>query len=387
MNSDASTRTFTLTRLVGAMACMAWLASAPAMAQSSYAMTVLNPLTAGTTLDTVFDPWAIDANDVVVSGARQFGAYEKFLFSIGLQGFSTYYAVKWSATTAASVAPKKIYSSARAVLAVSKGGTKLLVNYDRQNKFYGVLDARTGALSSTTGMPMSGEVISDVGVVGWSGYPSSDAYGTWSPSAGVVTLSGLPGEGLVSLFAINRTGLVAGNAVRGAFQGFVAQGSTVQYLEPDDTSASVVRDLTDGGKVLVERYKTTGCEPLTDACKVVPPSTSAIWQQGVFTPLVSSLNGKFVVATHLNNQGVVLGRAFDDYDQSQGEITGRGRAVIWVNGVPTDLTDWVNAKGAGIKAGQYINRVVALNDRGSLVGSLYDPVKKAESVVRLSARP
>lgn len=108
---------------------------------------------------------------------------------------------------------------------------------------------------------------------------------------------------------------------------------------------------------------------------------SYLLANGVLTPIVGSSSTSRVYALALNNQGTVVGcRREPGYHNVH-------FGFIWKNGVMTDLSAELAAKGVTLPAGVALGCPVAINDSGSILAFYQKTADNTVTWFRLNARP
>lgn len=359
---------FTSSPLALALACC--LSQGAAQAQSSYTLTVLKGPALGGIETMSPRQWAIDQKDQVIGAAQYFSTF-KFVPGRGLLFAPTYdsYVARWPATTAASVSPTKLSSSPAYIKQVSYTGGKILLHND-----LGVFDTVTRTLTPLPVPLRAIDQLNDVYLL-WND-AELQATGTWRADQGYQTLPYAPYT-RASGSLINAVGSVVGGVADGSGTGRVALWANGQLQVLDtapDTSAIMINSVN---QVLLNRYLTLGQSSC--AADGTCPVRYSLWSNGVSTPMVTTVDDGDMVPAVISKKGEVLGTIQ--------RATGREHAFIWRNGVFSDLTAEVRAKGAKLPTGAVLKEVLAINDKGSILAVMRHGTPTTLSTVRLTAKP
>lgn len=340
-----------------------------AAAQSSFTVSTLKPTATGATMF----PSCINERDEVFGNADY---YKRTVFSFSPPGFVKLYdeyAAKWATTAAATVSPTKADTKA--------GEAQYGPRCGRLHNGVRLVDPVTAKVT-TLPAAMSFGPPNDAGtqVLQW-GLGTGTTY--WTPSKGVQSLAA-PGYQQPYGAALNNVGDVVGSVQVGSTNVYKAAlwvgGTQFQLVSPsfgDSTSGVAINDarqLLISTQVLVQEG--------TDTLRV---AKLAVWDQGVLKPLLAPGDGRYAKQGVINNKGTVtasvgqepLPNVYAPPDM---------RAVIWQNGVLSDLTAYVNARGAKLPAGTVVEAVLAMNDKGSMLAVLRTETLQY-SVVRFTAKP
>lgn len=372
------------------MACMATLALALlsgasiAQAQSSYTLTKLSTPFLGQANGV----GQIDSQNRVTGTVGYATGYNLVFILNGSLGGTTYSYVttRWPASTAASVSATKLTSQAKAFRLESPDGDKVFCQggsesyYDMvKRQFVSVpapfLPEANGATSwSVASIRNDGAMVGEayVSSIEPSGNRSYALH--WAPGAQAPDI--LPSGTFESAIArfINAQGTIAGEvAEAGATYRRAAvwrPSGDLEVLNQEPGRASRMLGLNDAGAVLIESY--------------VPPLYAdqlvSVISNGVAKPVLPLTSQEAVSAAILNANGVVVGSTFQRSSQQE-------RAFIWKDGVTSDLTTWVKAKGAKLPVGAVLTNAWSINAQGSILATMRDAAGKNPTTVRLTAKP
>ncbi len=407
-------------------------------AQSSYVLTVLKPGASGRDM---FTPSFLDGQNVVWGSTEYYeGVVNTPIFFLNLTvpvRSYKYYASRWPASTAASVAPAKIGALYDQVAAVSSSGQKwVLYSSDRSAS---VVDVATG--SKQLIQPAAGGLTfsfydlgrqAGVNDLDWvAGYVKDLSRNTpdyrpdetniatlWKPGQPGMALpmpsTASPDAGAIyysnKAYLINGQGMVAG-VVRQALVAparDVARTSVTRavawvngvptVLDERPGRESVVVGLSEAGHVLLCGNDFVYKEYVAPATEyeyngfIAERSAQADCEvrfNGATTKLAGTA-GKVDGATGVNKSGVVVGVEYTASSDQIGNFGAGGgaRAVMWVNGVKQDLTAYVKSKGARLPFGvSRLTAALAINDAGSILATYADPFNGKPVFVRIQARP
>lgn len=383
-----------------------------AQAQSGYTLTTLQ----APSFKPIF-PAAIDTQN------RVFGTTD-YLTGFGLlpdfSGFGwlySTYAVRWPASSAASVAASKVTGSQTGGLrAASEDGNTIVLALGLAL----VYDTPTGKLTSMLSYPKiagtstpvnASQVtgISNAGVmavnytVDGSLPPNNARTGLWKTDADgqALPFGGYAGAQSIS---VNGQGKVSGAIYEQGVANLRAAvwangGLTVIDHTPGRGSAALASNQT--GQVLMRVnpmtvYSYTGDNGIVYSSPVYGAPTYVVSLNGVETQ-INPVNGHAVVVpSAINGSGVVVGRmgavgAPNPYLGPTPIMIASvdavpGRAFIWKNGVTTDLTTLVASKGVKLPTGAVLDDAIAINDQGSILAKLR-AANGTISFVRLTAKP
>jgi hypothetical protein len=419
----------------------------PAAAQSSYTLTVLKPGTvdAATPLQYQQDAY-IDNQDRVIGdvifddGLRPVivgfnGVFPTFRFE---KAFN-HYVVRYAASTAASVSPVKVLSKSAYLSLVSPSG-QFSARWAVPAANNTVPSAEAGnwvSVPSPQGQPIfafSGTVIQAGPTVGGTGYTPSgtvtsgpwvhqlDLPVVWSSAGSWRYLPQPAGYQGGSVFGLNSRGEAVGEVyaaddLRPVAVRWTAAGA--ELLPTPAGQASTALALSEQGHVLkaTRSYSISGAagNP-TVPVVVMGPNQWSVNFNGQDTALMCAASGlPFMQAFDMSPTGVVVGRCgaypslfalpynavTQTYTQNgtsrypkaatfrlmgAGVSPAQSRAFIWQNGVMSDLTAWVAAKGVKLAAGMVFVNAVSINAKGSIVAESIDAAG-AYSLVRLTAKP
>jgi hypothetical protein len=338
-------------------------------AQSSYTVSTLKPTATGAAMM----PNCINERDEVFGNADYF---KRTVFSFSPPGFVKLYdeyPAKWAVTSAATVSPTK---------ADTKGGeAQYGPRCGRLHNGVRLVDPVTAKVITLPAAVSVGPP-NDAGtqVLIWA-LGASASY--WTPASGVQTLAA-PGYQSPYASALNNAGDVLGTVQVGTTNVYKAAmwvgGTQFQVLAPGfgDSSSGVA--INDARQVLVSTDVLV--QEGTDTLRV---AKLAVWDQGVIKPLLPPGDGRYAKRGLINNKGTVtatVGREPLPNVYAPPDM----RAVIWQNGVLSDLTDHVNARGANLPAGAVVEGVLAMNDKGSMLVFLRSTTPQ-HTLLRLIAKP
>lgn len=384
-DSNQSVFTSTPTARTAALA-LALLAGAGAVqAQSSYALTRLNPPFLGQTELS----GRIDAQNRVTASVFYLTGYK--LFGSPSGPVHTAYVARWPASTAASVGPAKLIAQPGRLTQQSQSGDKLLVRfstggdstYDAVTRQLAPVPQGVPTFSSSQAAAINdGDTVVGVAMGGATNPASGQTlYAVrWAPGA-TAAPEALPVGDTInrgSATAINRQGVVTGMVgIRGEVDAWHAalwrESGAFEILHDVPDTASTPIALNEAGDVLIK------LEKLTDETFI---PRFAVVAQGVTTLIEPPQAGDRLSANDLSDSGAVVGTVA----QAGAPEATRDRAFIWKNGVFSDLTTWVTAKGVRLPAGAVLSTAWSINAQGSILASLREANGKT-SVVRLTAKP
>lgn len=118
-----------------------------------------------------------------------------------------------------------------------------------------------------------------------------------------------------------------------------------------------------------------------------PNKVYSVWFNGQETAIAPLVSGEVVVPHAINASGVVVGRSglpagnYPDVDGYR-----NGKALIWRNGVSSNLNQWVASKGLKLPSGSVLEDALDINDAGSIVAVLKSS-GGTRTIVRLHAKP
>jgi uncharacterized membrane protein len=332
------------------------------------------------------------------------------------------YAVRWPASTAASVSASKLTGTQTGALrAASTDGNTIVV--DGQFMVY---STATGKKTATLYPPKLAGTLAVVNIpimvgignggtaalnyalveLGYTPEPQEERAGLWKTGSDGQTLpfGGYVGARAVS---VNGQGQVAGVVYE---QGLPTQRAAVwtngalTVIDHAPGRGSAALAVNQAGQVLLRTSPVTvDSDTLIDGygnpfvytrLRYSAPSY-VVSLNGVETPITPS-NGQVVVPSALNAAGVVVGRmgavGVDNGYYTPSPLTLAtldavpGRAFIWKNGVTTDLTTLVASKGVKLPTGAVLDDAIAINDQGSIVAKMR-AANGTLSFVRLTAKP
>lgn len=382
MNYPISTSSFKVRVALLAIALAGTIAAA--QAQSSYALTKLSEPFLGKH-DIHGNAGQIDSQNRVTATGRYVSGFT--LYSWGQNPGFTYtnYVSRWPASTAASVSPSKLITQAGSFSHQSPDGSKIFL----------ILSAKPGHYYDTAKrqfveVPAPGNsahwgvnAVNDSGAMAGIDYDNqgiAPATGTralrWTPGTAAPEVLPMGSEfDRSSASFINREGDVVGKVEKvearlsravvwresGAFE--------VLNNEPDTFSSPL--GVTDSGDVLIWKEKVGTSE-----------SIYALVSNGVTKTIAAPNPGDQLSRITINANGVVVGTV----TQPSAPEGFRERGFIWKDGVFTDLTAWVTAKGLKLPQGAVISVAWQINAQGSILASLRE-ANGTTSVVRLTAKP
>jgi hypothetical protein len=427
--------------------CAGLAVAGPAGAQSSYAMTVLKPgaVDAATPLQYQRDAY-IDSQDRVLGdliyddGLKPVivgfnGVFPKFR----LEKTFSHYVVRYAASSAASVSPVKVLTKSAYLALVSPGGlfSARWAVPAANNTVPSAEAANWVSVPTPQGQPIgyfSGEAIQAGPTVGGSGVVLQgsgssgpwvhqlDVPTVWSSAGGWRYLPQPAGYQGGRVFGLNSRGEAVGEVyavddLRPAAVRWTAAGA--ELMPAPSGQAATALALSDQGHVLkaTRAYSISGApgNP-TSPVTVMGIHHWSVSFNGQDTALTCTAAGlPHVQAFDMSATGVVVGRCGSypsPFDLPFGSITqtytqnltsaypksatlrlmgaaftpAQSRAFIWQNGVMTDLTAWVVAKGLKLPAGTVFTNAVSINAKGSIVAEYIDAAGKY-ALVRLTATP
>lgn len=367
-----------------ALAFLAGTAAPAALAQSSYALTKLSA------------PFLGQANAI-----GQIDSQNRVTASVGyLSGFNlaaifggspsdqwaySMFVSRWPASTATSVSPAKVLAQPDHFGGQSRDGSKVLLQSDGHIYYDSVRRLRVSVPPPTTpfGSWTVRGIRDDGAMVGQAHNPPATPLGgsTWHPlywapgGASPVALPFDPAYHSASAHLINARGDVAGEAQEaGSNLGRAAlwrASGTMQVLDLTPGMASRTVALTDTGDVLVLSYRPGDGQ-----------NFFTVVRDGVTRQVAPPNQEDMLTAYDMNASATVVGtlaprQVFDGQ---------QNRAFIWKDGVLSDLTAWVKARGLRLPAGAVISAAWSINAEGSILAMMREADGKA-SMVRLTARP
>ena len=381
-------------------------------AQSSYVMTVLKSPSARPVKGVAIDP----QNRVLGSA--------EYLASLNVFGFQYVdRAVRWPASTLTSVSPSKLAADGQTgrLSAASADGSKIIVAMGSGM----IYDANTGRLldgfnpaptiigsPETTywNRPKITNAAKVVANYGRSSGQEDGRIGVWVADGSSKVGTSLPFYPYVGAYSGGVTGQ---GTVLGAVyaqdvpvaRAAIWVDGVLQVIDSQSARGSVAVASNQTGQVLLSTAPLTVRIYVDEALgqtfkNIVYGAPSAVVSfNGVETPIKTVNANEVTVPLAMNASGVVVGRmgqAGQDLSYSNsGHIDHilypaiadkTARAFIWRNGVTSDLTAWVAAKGAKLPTGAVLTDAVAINDSGSIVATMRSAAG-AFSVVRLTAKP
>ena len=211
--------------------------------------------------------------------------------------------------------------------------------------------------------------------------------GTWTKADGTqpLPIGGHPIARPDSL--INNGGDVAGlvsSADRQQSRAAVWFDRQLQVIDNrPDVPTSFAMAINDNRQVLIGSFTLMPPAPSTGEFNPwIATSATALWDNGVITPLLPPGDNRALSYALINNRGVVMGCMGAHGSQN---CEGDTRTFIWRNGVLEDLANVVKAKGVSLPSGAVLTKVLALNDAGSFVAQM--KASGQYSTVRLTAKP
>lgn len=351
------------------LATLLMLAHGSVAAQSSYSVSTLKPTSTGAAMF----PSCINELDEVFGNADY---YKRTVFSFSAPGFVKLYdeyPTKWTATNATSLSPSK---------ADSKAGegqwSTLCGKVHNGTRLVDIATSKVVTLPAAVnwGPPNdAGTMVLNVSAI-----PDSTI---WTPGAGVQKLPA-PGYQEIHAAGLNNQGDVIGSVREGSSQALKAAlwlgGAQFQLITPSFETQSWADAINDLRQILISTYV-----QVPSGTSTMGVSKMAVWDKGVLKPLLPVSDTRYVVDGLINNKGTVTASVGQESPVGVYTVTDR-RAVIWQNGVLSDLTAYVNARGANLPAGTVVDSVLALNNKGSMLVSLRTQ-NLQYSVARLLAKP
>jgi len=417
-----------------ALAAASATCSGPALAQSSYTITVLNKPSGAFS----FAPMALD-DQGVVRGGMYYRSGLKFAVGAGAFGFLPAYltqAVSWSGTTATATAtlggkylfPRLGNNSGQQVGPYSKttefqntlmpevyptsastfrGGSvygpatsasTMLRQGSTDTDLTALLTKRLGASNtSSSKTAFAARGMNHAGAIAGTFYRPVSANGeVTTVNTPLVLLNGNytvldtgPYQN-VNPQDINDAGTVLGQVTRYTD---AAGYQTLPVLWVNQQLAAVGGDslanheplgINNAGQVLLVGKSRPVVPDSIEDFLLPLRADSVIWQNNTVTPLLSPQN-EAVRATAMNDQGTVVGCALRPAaDQRSVDA----RPFIWKNGVLLDLAQELAAKGVSLPAGTRWGCPLAINNSGSILSYYFTPtLNPTISWVRINAKP
>ncbi len=381
-----------------------WIA--PAQAQSRYAMTTLKAPTLGKTDSNLF----MDAQNRVLGFA---GYFKSAGFALDPSGsgrvvwVTSYnsYLSSWPASTAASVASTKLFTTIFQTLPiddVSPDGSKLLVKqtnyqpsvYDTASKLV-VANPGGGLQTPPLGQRSSANVVNNQG---WSA-----GFAEFTRTLNGETLfryqamrwrlsQGEPLSTDTTRFlgsyaaAINSLGEVAGEVDTDVDKRLFTHAAVwdvngvLRVLDETPGHLTRAAAIADNGTVLVERAVVSVDTPGTLGLELHAP--------GQITVLAPPVPGATFTVAHprsLSADGsTVVGAWARPPASGQGPVF---RAFIHKQGLTQDLTDLAKAKGVKLSTGAYFSNAFSVNNKGAILATWVDAKGLNPVQVRLTPLP
>lgn len=355
-----------------------------AHAQSSYVLTNLSePFLGKHGIDEIGGD--IDFQNRVTATARYLSGFSLYSWGQNPGPSYTEYVARWGASTATSVSPSKLISKAGYFDHQSPDGSKVFVvasmsptqYYDTvKGQFVPIPAPSNAAQWSIRSIDDSGAMVGNAYL--YLSNPSTSALRAvrWVPGAAAPEILPIGAQyNRSGASFINRQGDVLGEVgelgserLRAAI--WHASG-TFEVLNNDPDTTTRPYGLSDSGDALVWMDNTR-----------TATQGYAVISNGVVKP-VEPLNPAHQISRFtLNANGVLVGR-ITDFSLPVGF---RERGFIWKDGVLTDLTAWVTAKGVKLPQGTVVAIPWHINAQGSILATLRDATGKT-SLARLTARP
>ncbi len=395
-----------------ALAGLLTLGATAAQAQSSYTLTTIKASNSLAIL-----PTQLDEQGNVLGTARYYNNIGLLAFGASgiplFGGFGMIYdhaPSRWAAGTTASVTPKRIGTFTGYLTAASPDG-KLVMVANR------LLDGSKG------------QVLVDYTRLGQAGNASIDTLRTVAPhtiandgtvlfdySLGLQNGAGLwqggpLGGKALSALELAPTGRALVNA--STVVGGIGEGTPqlqraalwrqgqLTVLDQRPGRGSVALRGNEAGQVLMATMTATEGSTDIDATTTYRYYSYTNWQQWVRQPDGQELavqplqTGHIVNAQAMNASGTVVGRsgarspnAYLTPSPRAGVMADdiNSRAIIWRDGVTTDLNAWVAGKGLKLPTGSVLTDAYDINDQGTILAVMRASNGQA-SYVRLNAKP
>lgn len=351
-----------------------------AQAQSSYALTKLSEPFLGK----LGAAGQIDSQNRVTGTVYYVSGYKLYQWGAPPGYTYTSYVSRWPASTAASVSPSKLISQTKDFRHQSPDGSKVFVSLI-DDQYYDTVKRQF----VTVAAPNDSErwyvnAINDSGAMAGTAIADSPTQGAqsvsavrWMPGAAAPEVLPISSEFNHSTASfINRNGAVVGKVgvVGSALSARAAiwrESGAFEVLSTEPDTSSSPLGITDSGDVLVWITKAN------------PPEQSyALISNGVAKTIAAPNPGERLSPTSINAVGVVVGTI----NQPSAPEGFRDRGFIWKDGVLTDLTAWVTAKGLKLPLGSVISGPWQINAQGSILATMRDANGKT-TLVRLTAKP
>jgi len=185
----------------------------------------------------------------------------------------------------------------------------------------------------------------------------------------------------------------------GIWRAVVWSGSTRRVLDQQAGRGSVARQVNSAGQVLAcmadAVVKTSVVEGTTYTATLYSRLRPVVIDGAGEREVLAPTSGQAVTAWAMNASGVVVGRAGPYHNPYAGGDTPRtcintddttSRALIWRDGVSSDLTTWVASKGVKLPSGAVLTDAYDINDQGSIL-AVMRASNGVLSKVRLTAKP
>jgi hypothetical protein len=349
-----------------------------AQAQSSYALTKLSEPFLGKHGAAGY----IDSQNRVTASLRYASGYRLFDWATP-PGFTyTWYVSRWPASVAASVSPSKLINQTQTFKHQSPDGSKVFASSPNQyydtvkRQFVAVPPPNDNQYWDVAGINDSGAMAGTAFL--YSGDPIAPAIRAIRWTSGAAAPEVLPiGAGFdrASSAFINQRGAVAGEVgMTGSSLTRAAiwrESGAFEVLNNEPDTHSRPLGMTDAGDVLVWIEKADNSV-----------YSFAVISHGVAKAIEAPTPDVLLFPTAINASGVVVGKV----TQPSAPEGFRDRAFIWKDGVFTDLTAWVTAKGVKLPTGAVISEPWQINAQGSILATLREANGKT-TVVRLTAKP
>jgi uncharacterized membrane protein len=396
-----------------------------AQAQSSYTLTVLQ----APNTKPIY-PSSIDAQNRVLGSAEYitgYGLLPSFGWDpLGAPIFGWLYssfAVRWPASTAASMAPAKLTGSQAGPLQAASADGNLIVaatllqvyNTATGKKLAALFPPRLASTATEVNVPLMVGISNggtatlnySLAALGYTPAPEEERAGLWSTSTNgqILPFGGYVGARAVS---VNGQGQVAGAVYEQGLptlRAAIWTNGALNVIDHTPGRGSAALAVNQAGQALLRVSPVTVMsDTLTDGygnpfvytqLRYGTPSY-VLSVNGVETPINPVSGQAVVVPAALNASGVVVGRmgavGVDNnlYTPSPLKLATYdavpGRAFIWKNGVTTDLTTLVTSKGVKLPTGAVLADAIAINDQGSILARML-AANGTLSYVRLTAKP
>lgn len=348
-------------------------------AQSSYALTKLSEPFLGK----LGAAGQIDSQNRVTGTVYYVSGYKLYQWGAPPGYTYTSYVSRWPASTAASASPSKLISQSDSFRYQSPDGSKVFASlidkqyYDTVKRQFVTIPApndseRWYVNGINDSGAMAGTAVADSPTQG----AQSVSAMRWMPGAAAPEVLPISSEFNHSTASfINRNGAVVGEVgVVGFSQSRAAiwrESGAFEVLNNEPDTSSRPLGITDSGDVLVWITKAN-----------TPEQSYALISHGLAQTIAAPNPGEWLSRPAINAKGVVVGTI----NQPSAPEGFRDRGFIWKDGVLTDLTAWVTAKGLKLPMGAVISVPWQINAQGSILASLRDANGKT-TLVRLTAKP